>query len=69
MVARIVLWDLAESATSVDELRDWVAGLAQAPGDRWIWNAAQERFPCEGEDQSAVVKYENFTTGVRAAIY
>jgi hypothetical protein len=44
VVARIVLWDLAESVTMVDELRDRLAELPRAPGDRWIWNAARERF-------------------------
>jgi hypothetical protein len=42
MVARIVLWNLADSLTTLDELR---AQLPELPaGDRWISNESHERF-------------------------
>jgi hypothetical protein len=44
VVARIVLWDLAESETTVEELRDRLPELELTAGDRWIWNTARERF-------------------------
>ena len=52
MVARLVLWNLADSATSVDELRRYlreesVDAFAEVPGLRlkvWISDAAGERW-------------------------
>jgi hypothetical protein len=42
LIARIVIWNLYASLTTVDELR---AHLPELPdGDRWISNDAQERF-------------------------
>ena len=42
MVVRIVLWSLADSKTTLDELR---AKLPELPeGDHWISDAAGERF-------------------------
>ncbi len=42
MVARVVLWNLADSRTTLDELR---AQLPELPeGDFWISNELQERF-------------------------
>lgn len=42
MIARLLLWDLAESETSLAEIR---AQLPRLPkGDMWISNEAQERF-------------------------
>lgn len=42
MIARVVIWNLYESMTTVEELR---AQLPELPdGDRWISNDAQERF-------------------------
>lgn len=41
MIARILIWSLYDSKTSLDELR---AHLPELPeGDRWISNEAQER--------------------------
>ena len=40
-VARILIWDLAESKTTLDELRPRLPALPD--GDAWISNEAQER--------------------------
>ena len=41
MIARVLIWSLYDSKTSLDEIR---AHLPELPdGDRWISNEAQER--------------------------
>ena len=42
MIARILIWNVFESKTSVDELRESLPDLN--PPDRWIWNDATDRF-------------------------
>jgi hypothetical protein len=41
-VVRILIWNLADSMTSVDELRDQLP--AAADGDVWFANDVQDRF-------------------------
>jgi hypothetical protein len=41
-VVRILIWNLADSKTTLDELREQLPVLAD--GDVWIANDAQERF-------------------------
>ena len=42
MVVRILIWDVVESKTTLDELRGSVPEL-EAPS-QWIWNEVTERF-------------------------
>jgi hypothetical protein len=42
MVARLLIWNLYESRTSLEQLRDNLPELP--PGDRWLSNESQERF-------------------------
>lgn len=42
MVARILIWSLYDSKTSLEELRAHLPGLPE--GDRWISDEAGERF-------------------------
>lgn len=42
MVVRFLVWSLAESSASIDELRESLPML-EAPST-WIWNEATERF-------------------------
>ena len=42
MIAHILLWNLVESKTNLDELRTQLPELGR--GDAWIANEAQERF-------------------------
>jgi hypothetical protein len=41
-VVRLFIWNVAESQTTIDELRDSVPDLD--PPSSWIWNEASERF-------------------------
>jgi hypothetical protein len=41
-VLRILIWNLADSKTTLDELREQLPGASD--GDVWITNDAQERF-------------------------
>jgi hypothetical protein len=42
VIARIFLWNVADSKTTLDELREQLPALAS--GDVWISNEASERF-------------------------
>jgi hypothetical protein len=42
VVARILIWNLFDSKTTLDELREHLPGLPD--GDVWIANEAQDRF-------------------------
>jgi hypothetical protein len=42
VVVRLLIWNLYESMTSLDELRDSVPELE--PPSRWVWNEATDRF-------------------------
>ena len=42
MIVRIFLWNLANSKTTLEELREQLPGLES--GDVWISNEASERF-------------------------
>lgn len=42
MVVRLLIWNVSESMTTLDELRESVPELE--PPSRWVWNEATERF-------------------------
>ncbi len=42
MIARVLIWSLYDSKTTLDELREHLPPLPD--GDAWISNEAQERF-------------------------
>ena len=42
MIARILIWNLFESKTTLEELREHLPSLPE--GDVWIANGAQDRF-------------------------
>jgi len=42
VVVRILIWNVFESKTTLDELRDSLPELE--PPSQWIWNEATERF-------------------------
>jgi hypothetical protein len=42
VIVRLLIWDVFESKTSIDELRESLPELAAPSG--WIWNEAAERF-------------------------
>ena len=41
MIARILIWGLYDSKTSLEELREYLPALPE--GDRWISNESHER--------------------------
>ena len=42
MIARVLLWSLFDSQTTIDELRTRLPDLASPSA--WVWNEASERF-------------------------
>jgi hypothetical protein len=42
VIARILIWNLFDSQTTLEELREHLPGLPE--GDVWIANEAQDRF-------------------------
>ena len=42
MIARVLLWSLYDSKTTIDELRPQLPELV--PPSAWVWNEASERF-------------------------
>jgi hypothetical protein len=42
LLLRLLIWNVAESKTTIDELRESLPDLD--PPDRWIWNEVTERF-------------------------
>jgi hypothetical protein len=42
LIARILIWNLFDSKTTLEELRDQLPDLPD--GDAWIVNSAQDRF-------------------------
>jgi hypothetical protein len=42
VIARILIWNLFDSKTTLDELREHLPGLPE--GDVWIANEGQDRF-------------------------
>ena len=42
MVVRLLIWNVCDSQTAIDELRESLTELE--PPSEWIWNEAAERF-------------------------
>jgi hypothetical protein len=42
VVLRLLIWNIAESKSTIDELRESLPELV--PPSRWIWNDASERY-------------------------
>ena len=51
MIARILIWNLFDSKTTLEELREHLPGLPE--GDVWIANEAQDRFGVISFDESS----------------
>jgi hypothetical protein len=41
-IVRLLIWNVVESQTTIDELRESLPELV--PPSQWIWNEASERF-------------------------
>ena len=42
MIVRLLIWNVFDSKTTIDELRESLPELV--PPSQWIWNEATERF-------------------------
>ena len=68
-VVRLFIWDIAESQTTIDELREFVPELE--PPSAWIWNEASERFGVivSGDDLPEAVGWAQDLVGSEPDVY
>ena len=69
MLLRLLIWNVAESQSSVDELRDSLPELE--PPSAWIWNEVSERFGllAYGEDLPEAVGWAQDLVGAEPVVY
>ena len=69
MVVRLLIWNVAESKTTIDELRESLPEL-EAPS-RWIVNEASERFGAIvlGEDLPEAIGWAQDLVGDEPDVY
>ena len=69
MVVRLLIWSVAESKTTIAELRESLPELE--PPSRWIWNDAAERFGVLtfGEDLPEPVGWAQDLVGDEPDVY
>lgn len=69
MIVRILLWDVFESTTTLDELRATLPELAEP--SRWIWNEATDRFGAilVGDDLPEALGYAQDLIGSDPDVY
>ena len=69
MLVRLLLWNVFESKTSVDELRESLPDL-ETPS-RWIWNEGSERFGALvfGEDLPESIGWAQDLVGEEPDVY
>jgi len=69
VVVRLLIWNVAESKTTIAELRESLPELE--PPSRWIWNDAAERFGvlAFGDDLSEAVGWAQDLVGGEPDVY
>jgi len=69
VLVRVLLWNLFDSRTSIDELRATLPDLD--PPSTWIWNEAAERFGLvvHGEDLPESVGWATDLVGAEPDVY
>jgi hypothetical protein len=69
VLIRILIWDVFDSKTTVDELRESLPELV--PPSRWIWNEATERFGAivHGEDLPEAIGWAQDLVGSEPDVY
>lgn len=69
MIVRILIWNLLDSQTTIDELRDSLPELEPPSG--WIWNEANERFGAvfHGEELPEAAGWATDLIGGDADVY
>jgi hypothetical protein len=65
----LLIWNVVDSKTSIDELRDSLPELD--PPSRWIWNEASERFGAivAGDDLPEVIGWAQDLVGDEPDVY
>ena len=69
MIVRILIWNLAASQTTIDELRATLVEVE--PPSEWIWNEASERFGVVafGDDLPETLGWVQDLIGADADVY
>ena len=69
MLFRLLIWNVAESRTSIDELRESLPDL-ESPS-RWIWNEVSDRFGALvfGEDLPETIGWAQDLVGSEPDVY
>ncbi len=69
MLLRLLIWNVFDSKTTIDELRETLPELV--PPSQWIWNEAAERFGvlALGEDLPETVGWAQDLVGAEPDVY
>ena len=69
MIVRLLIWNVSESRTSIDELRESLPELD--PPSQWIWNDVTERFGALvlGEDLPESIGWAQDLVGDEPDVY
>jgi hypothetical protein len=69
MLTRLLLWNVVESKTSIDELRQSLPELE--PPSQWLWNEVTERFGAivVGEDLPEAIGWAQDLLGSEPDVY
>ena len=69
MIVRLLIWNVFESKTSIDELRESLPELT--PPSTWVWNEATERFGAivVGEDLPESIGWAQDLVGDEPDVY
>jgi hypothetical protein len=69
VLVRLLVWNVFDSKTTIDELRESLPELAEP--SRWIWNEAAERFGVVslGEELPEAVGWAQDLVGAEPDVY
>ena len=69
MIVRLLIWNVFDSKTTIDELRESLPELV--PPTQWIWNEATERFGVivVGEDLPESIGWAQDLVGDEPNVY
>ena len=69
MIVRLLIWNVFDSKTTIDELRESLPELV--PPSQWVWNEATERFGVivVGEDLPESIGWAQDLVGDEPDVY
>jgi len=69
VIVRLLIWNVVDSKTTIDELRESLPELV--PPSQWIWNEATERFGVivVGEDLPESIGWAQDLVGEEPDVY